>query len=67
MDTGSSDLWVYPGNAQIQITNTTDLQITESYGKGGASGYIQFAELGFSGFTVPYQGISTTHAHERRN
>ena len=57
MDTGSSDLWVHPGSASIQLTNTTELKIEETYGKGVASGTIQFAEMQFSGFTVPYQGV----------
>ena len=56
MDTGSSDLWVLPGSAKVELTNTTKIQIQETYGSGAASGSIQFAELEFGGFKVPHQG-----------
>lgn len=57
MDTGSADLWVIPSVAQdVELVNTTDIVISETYGAGNATGTIQFAELEFAGFTVPSQG-----------
>ena len=57
MDTGSSDFWVLPPpNTKIQLTNTTNINVTNGYGIGEASGTIQFAEMVFGGFKVPYQG-----------
>ncbi len=57
IDTGSSDLWVLPKNPQsIQLTQTTDFSLVESYGIGQANGTIEFAQLEFAGFTVPSQG-----------
>lgn len=58
-DTGSTDLWVAvpPGSSPIKVTNTTDIQATETYGKGVASGPIQFAAVQLGGYTVPSQGM----------
>lgn len=67
MDTGSSDLWVIPGNSQITLTNTTNITTTEQYGSGIASGAIQFAQLEFGGFTIPYQGTSHLTPPKFRN
>lgn len=57
MDTGSSDLWVVanPGQ-QIQLTATSTLPLTDSYGQGQVSGNIDFADVEVGGFTVPGQG-----------
>ena len=58
MDTGSSDLWVYPGDAKIKLNeNPLNLTVTEVYGAGFATGPIEFAELEFAGFTVSNQGM----------
>ena len=57
IDTGSTDLWVLPANPQsVQLTQTTNIPLVESYGIGQANGTIEFAEVEFSGFTIPSQG-----------
>lgn len=56
MDTGSSDLWVYSPGTTLNLTNTTDITTTESYGQGVAEGTIVFGEFKLGGFTVPSQG-----------
>ena len=56
LDTGSTDLWVDTTGRTVQLTNTTDLEVTIGYGKGGVVGNIDFAELMIGDFTIPSQG-----------
>ncbi|KAH9912981.1 aspartic peptidase domain-containing protein [Epithele typhae] len=57
LDTGSSDLWLNTTGRNVQFTNTTDLNITESYGKGSASGWLSFADMTIGDFSVPNQAF----------
>ena len=56
LDTGSTDLWVDGRGRNIKATNTTGIPGNESYGRGGASGVISFAELKVGEYTVSSQG-----------
>ena len=56
LDTGSTDLWVNTTGRTIQLTNTTDLEVTIEYGKGSVAGNIDCAELMIGDFTIPSQG-----------
>lgn len=55
MDTGSSDLWISNVPSKL-LTNTTNVRVTESYGKGVASGPLAFAEIAVGPYSVPQQG-----------
>ncbi len=56
LDTGSTDLWVNSKGLELMLTNTTDLPMTESYGRGEVHGTLQFAELRVGEYVVPSQG-----------
>ena len=56
VDTGSTDLWVIPYDRKIELTNTTDIFTSMTYGSGTANGTIQFAEVKVDSFTLPSQG-----------
>lgn len=56
LDTGSSDLWVYPNATPVQLTNSTNLNATLTYAQGEMSGTILFATVEFGGYTIPSQG-----------
>ena len=55
-DTGSTDLWVQTGGIPINILSTTNVSATETYGRGEASGTIDFAEVTVGSYTIPSQG-----------
>ncbi|KAH9893132.1 aspartic peptidase domain-containing protein [Epithele typhae] len=57
LDTGSSDLWLNITGRTLQFTNTTDLNITEGYGKGSVSGWLSFADMTIGDFSVPNQAF----------
>ena len=42
----------------MQLTNSSDLEVTIGYGQGGVVGNIDFAELKIGDFVVPSQGES---------
>lgn len=56
LDTGSTDLWVNSRGLELMLTNTTDLPMTELYGRGEVHGTVQFAELRVGEYVVPSQG-----------
>lgn len=61
LDTGSSDLWIFPNSTSINLTNHTTLSADDTYGDGTSiSGVIDFAEVKFGSYTVPSQGASDT-------
>ncbi|KAH9935099.1 acid protease [Epithele typhae] len=57
LDTGSSDLWLNTTGRNVQFTNTTDLNVTEGYAKGGVSGWLSFADMTIGDFSVPGQAF----------
>ena len=57
LDTGSSDVWVQTP-FELELTNTTDLNTTLTFGIGQASGNVAFADLQFGPHKVPGQGTS---------
>ncbi|KAI0704248.1 aspartic peptidase domain-containing protein [Cytidiella melzeri] len=62
LDTGSSDLWVHTP-LELQLTNTTDLPVSLTFGIGQASGNIAFAEMEFGPHKVPSQAfLNATNA-----
>ncbi|THG99797.1 hypothetical protein EW026_g2607 [Hermanssonia centrifuga] len=64
MDTGSADLWVKADSTPIKLTNTTNINVTEAYGAGVASGLIQFAQLELDGFIIPSQAFINADSAE---
>ena len=56
IDTGSADLWVFQPGKTLNLTNTTTVEATESYGSGTVKGPIVFAELQLGPYTIPSQG-----------
>lgn len=58
LDTGSSDLWLNIAGRGIELTNTSNLEALEGYGKGQVQGNIAFAELRIGDFTIESQGAS---------
>jgi len=55
IDTGSTDLWVY-APSDIKVNNETDIEVTESYGKGHAKGPIAFADIELGKYHIQNQG-----------
>ena len=58
LDTGSSDLWLNIAGRGVELTNTSDLEALEGYGKGQVRGNIAFAEVQIGDFTIESQGAS---------
>ncbi|KDQ61382.1 hypothetical protein JAAARDRAFT_203912 [Jaapia argillacea MUCL 33604] len=56
IDSGSSDVWVYPPS-KLQLTNRTSIHGILSYGEGFVQGFIDFAELKIGPYTVPSQAF----------
>ncbi|KDQ61393.1 hypothetical protein JAAARDRAFT_171578 [Jaapia argillacea MUCL 33604] len=56
IDSGSSDLWVYPPS-KLQLTNRTSIHGNLSYGEGSVQGSIDFAELKIGSYTIPSQAF----------
>ncbi|EIW57421.1 acid protease [Trametes versicolor FP-101664 SS1] len=56
-DTGSSDLLVILQGRDINLTNSTDVQTSEAFGLGAASGTIKFADLQLGDSTVKSQAF----------
>ncbi|KAM5543337.1 hypothetical protein V8D89_003211 [Ganoderma adspersum] len=57
LDTGSSDLWLFAPDRPMQLTNTTDLLTSETYGKREVQGSVQFAELQIGDFVIKSQAF----------
>ncbi len=57
LDTGSSDLVLDLQGRQPNLTNSTNIQITQAFGKGEVTGDIDFAELKLGDFTIDSQGM----------
>ncbi|KAM5530347.1 hypothetical protein V8D89_015988 [Ganoderma adspersum] len=57
LDTGSSDLWLFAPDRPMQLTNTTDLLTSETYGQREVQGSIQFAELQIGNFVIKSQAF----------
>ncbi|GJE94324.1 acid protease [Phanerochaete sordida] len=57
LDTGSSDLWVYAPDANINVLNDSQLTANITYGRGSISGTVQFAELQVGEYVVPSQAF----------
>ncbi|PIL33898.1 hypothetical protein GSI_03604 [Ganoderma sinense ZZ0214-1] len=57
LDTGSSDLWVDGRGRNITFTNTTNVPVNETYGKGSAFGKLSFAGVQLGDFYVPSQAF----------
>ncbi|GBE86640.1 hypothetical protein SCP_0905200 [Sparassis crispa] len=63
LDTGSADLWVQLPTGQIQYSNVTNINATETYGKGAVAGPIALASASIGPHTVPNQAfINSTNA-----
>ncbi|KAF7793504.1 hypothetical protein EIP86_004616 [Pleurotus ostreatoroseus] len=56
LDTGSSDIWVMPP-FPLQLTNTTDIPASLTFGIGEVNGTIAFANMSFGPYEVPNQAI----------
>lgn len=56
LDTGSSDLVVVRQGRDIDLVNTTDIPVNETFGIGSAAGNVAFADLQIGDFTVQSQG-----------
>ena len=59
LDTGSSDIWVMPP-FPLQLTNTTDIPASLTFGIGEVNGTIAFANMSFGPYEVPNQGDPLT-------
>ncbi|KAI1783153.1 acid protease [Ganoderma leucocontextum] len=57
LDTGSSDLWLHTAGRPVQLTNTTNLVTSETYGPHHVEGKIQFADLRIGELTVERQAF----------
>ncbi|KDQ15395.1 hypothetical protein BOTBODRAFT_31717 [Botryobasidium botryosum FD-172 SS1] len=57
LDTGSSDLWIQPGNVTIPGVTPTTLVQNITYGIGWASGSVATASVEFAGYTIPAQAL----------
>ena len=55
LDTGSSDLWVMPPFA-LEVTNTTDIPASLTFGIGAVNGTVAFADMTFGPYEVQSQG-----------
>ncbi|KAI1785864.1 acid protease [Ganoderma leucocontextum] len=57
LDTGSSDFWIHTAGRPVQLTNTTDLVTSETYGQRHVEGKIKFADLQVGNLTVERQAF----------
>ncbi|EMD39148.1 hypothetical protein CERSUDRAFT_93190 [Gelatoporia subvermispora B] len=63
LDTGSADMWVALPSGKVDLTNTTDLAVQETYGVGAIAGPIVFANMTLGPHFVPNQAfINATNA-----
>ncbi|KAI1783139.1 acid protease [Ganoderma leucocontextum] len=66
LDTGSSDLWLHTAGRPVQLTNTTDLVTSETYGQRHVEGKIKFADLQIGELTIERQAflhVTDSDAH----
>ncbi|KAJ3523571.1 hypothetical protein NM688_g8705 [Phlebia brevispora] len=62
LDTGSSDLWVFPP-FPLELTNTTDIPASLAFGIGNVNGTIAFANMSLGPYEVPSQAfLNATNA-----
>ncbi|KAG8696758.1 hypothetical protein FRC08_006954, partial [Ceratobasidium sp. 394] len=62
LDTGSTDLWVYPEaypGIFANVHNFTDVPVGVRYGKGSVQGFLSVANVSFAGFDVDDQAFIT--------
>lgn len=68
LDTGSTDLWIYPSAHPGLFTNVhnfTDVPVGVRYGKGSVQGYLAVTNASFAGFDVADQAfIAVTQAQD---
>ncbi|KAJ1304596.1 hypothetical protein OPQ81_005739 [Rhizoctonia solani] len=68
LDTGSTDLWVYPVTHPglfANVHNFTNVPVGVRYGKGSVDGYLAVANVSFAGFDVDDQAfIAVTSAKD---
>jgi len=63
LDTGSSDLWINLESGQIDFTNLTNIEATQTYGIGSVTGPIAFANVSMGPHVVSGQAfINATNA-----
>ncbi|KAA1478164.1 acid protease [Dentipellis sp. KUC8613] len=55
LDTGSSDLWVYPTRNDLAVKNQTETFVNITYGSGSVAGTIAYGSVVFSNHTIDNQ------------
>ncbi|QRV74962.1 aspartyl protease [Ceratobasidium sp. AG-Ba] len=69
MDTGSTDLWLYPYEHGLLDTarNYENLYLTNTYGIGSVTGFVSQIDVTFAGFSVPNQSFINVQASEQQS
>ncbi|QRV89659.1 aspartyl protease [Ceratobasidium sp. AG-Ba] len=69
MDTGSTDLWLYPYEHGLLDTarNYESLNLTDSYGLGSVTGFVSQIDVTFAGFNVANQSFLNVQTSKQQS